>query len=557
MPRPFIAHRIRRIAVGVVVVAAVGLAGTTLALAATHKHFVNPFISVSYTDNTSGAVVAAVQNGSGVGVEGIVGNTNGSIGMLGFQDNTATNGVAMEGLVWGKSSTGLYGQALKNSDTTHPSVGLLGTSSSGIGVDGESLVATGIGTFGAAADGLSSGSLGVGSAAGVIGTTGRGSFLTPGVEGESTTAGEQDTDGAFGLDFKLGGRAASIGVLAYGDNEAFLGYVTDPGTSGTNAAVEGSFYNDQAFPDFNTAVLGMEDYGTGVMGESGGGSPHFFVGSQPVGTYAISGVGSTGATQAEALVAEAEDSSTFGEVQINQSNDNEIDSLVPSGNLMNGFGQDGLAFAFDNIGNETITGEITTAGVCNTGCISQKGHVAKRVITYAAQSSEPTVEDFGEGQIVGGIGHVRIDLAFGRTIDANKSYLVFLTPEGDNRGLYVTQRTPAGFTVREAQGGTSTLGFMYRIVAKPYGVSAGRLPMVDVSQIRSARAIFGPARQVSQPLEPYAALVKEVGQARAAQMLAQAKANYQARLRMISRLPHADAQGNLHVGSAVLSQPNN
>jgi hypothetical protein len=53
---------------------------------------------------------------------------------------------------------------------------------------------------------------------------------------------------------------------------------------------------------------------------------------------------------------------------------------------------------------------------------------------------------------------------------------VFLTPDGNSHGLYVTQKTPAGFVVRENDNGRSTLDFEYRIVAAPLGDRSAHLP---------------------------------------------------------------------------------
>ncbi|MBD5656507.1 MAG: hypothetical protein IAI50_15195, partial [Candidatus Eremiobacteraeota bacterium] len=61
------------------------------------------------------------------------------------------------------------------------------------------------------------------------------------------------------------------------------------------------------------------------------------------------------------------------------------------------------------------------------------------------------------------------------TIDRRIAYHVFVTPEGDCNGLYVTQKTPNGFAVRELRGGHSSLSFEYRIVAKPLGEDGVRL----------------------------------------------------------------------------------
>ena len=67
---------------------------------------------------------------------------------------------------------------------------------------------------------------------------------------------------------------------------------------------------------------------------------------------------------------------------------------------------------------------------------------------------------------MGGKAEVKIDPDFAAIIHG-EDYRVFLTPEGDSKGLSVTNKTPTGFEVREQQGGTSAIAFQYRIVARP------------------------------------------------------------------------------------------
>ena len=103
--------------------------------------------------------------------------------------------------------------------------------------------------------------------------------------------------------------------------------------------------------------------------------------------------------------------------------------------------------------------------------------------------SQPTVEDFGEAQLVGGRAYVPVEPHFANAIEQNSGYMVFIMPEGDSRGLYVTHKTMTGFEVRENERGSSTLAFSYRIAAKPYGSHEARLPMVSVPKRGSNRAI--------------------------------------------------------------------
>jgi hypothetical protein len=118
----------------------------------------------------------------------------------------------------------------------------------------------------------------------------------------------------------------------------------------------------------------------------------------------------------------------------------------------------------------------------NTDCDSERdiarSSTGKRLQTYAAQQSMKTIEDFGEAQLVNGQGYVPLEHTFASAIARDRAYLVFITPEGDSKGLYVTAKSPAGFTVRESQNGRSSIAFQYRIVAHPYADSGARLAAI-------------------------------------------------------------------------------
>jgi len=138
-------------------------------------------------------------------------------------------------------------------------------------------------------------------------------------------------------------------------------------------------------------------------------------------------------------------------------------------------------FVVDQSGDVMIDGYIFTAGSCSSGCVKQASDPGKHIVKYAPTVSEPMTEDFGEGQLTSGSGYVHLDATFAKTIDEGAGYLVFITPEGNSNGVYVTQKSASGFAVRENNDGHSTLAFSWRIVAKPYGVSAPRLPTVNVA----------------------------------------------------------------------------
>jgi hypothetical protein len=96
----------------------------------------------------------------------------------------------------------------------------------------------------------------------------------------------------------------------------------------------------------------------------------------------------------------------------------------------------------------------------------------------ALESPESWFEDFGRAELTRGHAQVELDPDFAALVDTDV-YHVFVTPEGDSNGLYTSARTPSGFEVREQGGGTSTLPFSYRVVARRKDVRAGRLQSVE------------------------------------------------------------------------------
>ena len=98
---------------------------------------------------------------------------------------------------------------------------------------------------------------------------------------------------------------------------------------------------------------------------------------------------------------------------------------------------------------------------------------------YCVESPESWFEDFGRDQLVNGRVRVRLDNDFAALVHGN-NYHVFLTAEGDSNGLYIADRNPNSFEVREKKGGTSSHAFSYRVVAKRKDIAGPRLEKVDV-----------------------------------------------------------------------------
>jgi len=107
----------------------------------------------------------------------------------------------------------------------------------------------------------------------------------------------------------------------------------------------------------------------------------------------------------------------------------------------------------------------------------------REVALYAVESPENWFEDFGTGQLEGGVAEVSFEPEFLQTVDTAVDYHVFLTPNGDCHGLYVASKTSAGFAVRELGGGNATIAFDYRIVARRRGFENVRLQEVHPPQV--------------------------------------------------------------------------
>jgi hypothetical protein len=410
----------------------------------TNSDAVNPAIAATNSGNSSGndpvAVSASATGTYGVGVFSSatlvsvwgVNDTAGGEGLL---------GVAQDGI----------GASLENSSTNYPAVytGNYAAGSSTTMPIVYEATAPGINAYGVYSDMSGNGATGVDGES--DGGYEPGSGRSPvGVRGGVTQAegyaleGVAFGTGSYGLYAYAGGgadttRYASAGVYAVG--------VSGMGVEGFSVG------QSSVYDTYQTLVAG-EPLTAGVWGDTSG--------------YAKEG-------DVGGIVGTADDSR--GGYFENNSEDYATLTAVND----NGKGVSGLFKVFK---------ASTPNGTCGIGdgdlsCTGQVKMLAttsggKRTVeTYAMQSPESWMEDFGSGATKGGVGEVQIEPAFADTVTADTSYHVFLTPRGDSKGLYVTNVTATSFEVRESGGGTASIGFDYRIVAKRRGYEAERL--VDVT----------------------------------------------------------------------------
>jgi hypothetical protein len=164
--------------------------------------------------------------------------------------------------------------------------------------------------------------------------------------------------------------------------------------------------------------------------------------------------------------------------------------------------------------NLTCSGKISDVAPADGG--------ARQVSLYAMQSPENWFEDFGSETLTNGAITVPLDPTFASTVNTSNDYHVFLTPNGECKGLFVSQKSAGSFEVRELGGGKSNVAFDYRIVAKRAGYENQRLEDVTeryqkmreqeekrrerMQQLRAARAASAlpvpPATRTIAPIAP-------------------------------------------------------
>lgn len=231
----------------------------------------------------------------------------------------------------------------------------------------------------------------------------------------------------------------------------------------------------------NSGVLGVTNYGSyGVTGEGGSNAIGGVLGEGSL--YGVYGYGYSVGSAATAS----------GKLPSGGGNGLDFMGTDPTGKYID--------FSVDNQGNLYFSGSVSSV------VKSQNGASAR---TYLPRSSEPVMEDYGQGQLRDGSAYVRLDPTFGSTMDARSSYLVYVTPDGENHGIYVTGKSARGFWVRESYGGHSSVAFDYRVVAIPSGESGKRMELVAPQTVSSI------GRNLARPSSAMASQMSEIRSGRA------------------------------------------
>ena len=109
--------------------------------------------------------------------------------------------------------------------------------------------------------------------------------------------------------------------------------------------------------------------------------------------------------------------------------------------------------------------KIVGPGTVSTIVSSDKKNDTKKIM-FAPEAPEVLFEDYGTGQLTNGSVKIDIDPIFAKNIfvDEKHPLKVFIQLEGDCNGVFVTNKSKNGFTVKELNGGKSNVKFSWHIV---------------------------------------------------------------------------------------------
>lgn len=140
-------------------------------------------------------------------------------------------------------------------------------------------------------------------------------------------------------------------------------------------------------------------------------------------------------------------------------------NIFYGGYLYSGGNNNGsYAYAASRIGNTNY--KILGNGTVSTIVKGASG-LGNGKIMFAPEAPEVLFEDYGTGKLVNGKATINIDPIFAENISvtSDRPLKVFIQLEGDCNGVYISDKSVNSFTVKELQGGNSSVAFSWHIVA--------------------------------------------------------------------------------------------
>jgi hypothetical protein len=416
-------------------------------------------IGLGYNVSNYSIITGRSLGGSFTGNYGVYGKglASDAVGVLGLGSNgsgyfTVTNGS-------GGAFTGYHGSLSVGTDVT----GGIGVVAAGNGTSYTMMPTTGAG---GSFTGINIGIAGYGNnttnGIGIIGAGNNKGALLPAAGSGGAFSGNN------GL-YSMGMSANGTGVIGLGNN------IANPGTFASGAG--GSFIG------FAAGTVGWGADGTAGTGMIGAGNNI----ATPL-TYATGSGGAFTGTNLGLYANGTNASSGIGVI----GNGNNVTAVLPASGGCGGaftgvtYGVYGFATNSGNVTrgggyfacNPTASGAYAWCGYRNNNSnykVFGNGTVATIVKNtkgeliglYCPEAPEVLFQDYGIGQLVNGHAHINLDPDFALNINVSDQHpmKVFIQPEGDCKGVYVTNKSANGFDVVELQGGQSNVPFSWQIVA--------------------------------------------------------------------------------------------
>jgi hypothetical protein len=250
-------------------------------------------------------------------------------------------------------------------------------------------------------------------------------------------------------------------LAAFSPGTAVVGTGDQSGVFGTGAET-----GVDALCNAGVGVRGVAQTGVGVRGQSSSGPGVQAQSSGGVGLHATS-------AGRPAVLASSERS--VGVVGTSGATHGVIGFARRTGTGVIGVSAQGFGGEF--YGPVRVVGDFMVIGGSKSAAVRHRDGSYRQL--YTLESPEAWFEDFGRAELKRGKATVALRSDFAAVVD-RKALHVFLSPEGDCNGLYVSGRSGTAFSVRERQRGSSTVTFSYRVVGRRKDIRAERMKKVRV-----------------------------------------------------------------------------
>jgi hypothetical protein len=280
-------------------------------------------------------------------------------------------------------------------------------------------------------------------------------------------------------DYQAGATVQATSVSAvgvFGQSDSFVGVVGQAGTT-----------PNSEWPEFIGGVVGLSESQPGIVGWSTAGhgieswayNGHglFSVSAYKPGVYGTSLYDYGVWGWSEYSIGVYGYSPNFNGVYGLSSNFNGVSGYSHNGVGVVGYTGNSASYAGGFGGNVLVMGTLTATA--KNGVVPFPDGTQR--LLHCMESPEHWFEDFGTAKLRRGRAIIGLDADFSKVIRTG-DYHVFVTPEGDCRGLYVRRRGARSFEVRELNAGKSSIAFSYRIVGRRKDIKQHRrFAKIDMS----------------------------------------------------------------------------